>query len=837
MLVPLQVLWALRVIGVIGVPAPVCNSSDQLDLLQTSSSEVAVTKMKVRTLDSETCSTEDGVSLAEIESELEVLTSTIWDIADNVKELMENVTGEQQDKYDDLSANGCTTPDTDSWGDRLMNAGKVLAQGFQANLGSDFAKMASKSVASLIPYAGSIFSSLLELFWPSLDGSYDIWELIVGQVQDLVDESILKAELGSRQADLWAVKRDLMLFTKASTNAERRNFLSIALAKVEDVMAHLTTSSNHQQFIPLSIATATLHCTILRMRVDVGMEVYGSYDPSWKATLQGAVAYYQTYFNYTYGEWYKWRRGKLSTSPSDLRRRRACQTKLSDSISGHDYVVDYVGGMNDFDNVCDGLAQDQKDRTTREYSRDIIKALQSVMQLQRFIPGMESAQIQVLPAIEYVTLGPFAPYTQFIDSVTFRSHWPNPSERESNYACQGSTTGPGDIDKITVRSGSDIDMIQINYKDGQECASGGSGGDATEIDLSNKYVQGISEMCFDDYHMTHMTMTFSDGSEKSFGKGSCIVSSDGTITGDQSYRLVGAQMNSVSMGGPTLEVVMIEPMYQFVGLPVSTSSKPFTFKNDTMTSGEILYAKDGLQSADNAYTFLVQEDANLVVYDSSSSAIWYRSDVAPNDCPDTSTLQLRLQGDGNLVLYCGDTVLWAANTVSSSSSSICRVLAMQNDGQLALYNVGDQSGVWSSSGSVPIGFGPVQLTSPDSLGMGQRLVRNFYGNKAFEFGIEDGQPVVNKWPRTVPIWSAGSSCSETSEAHLTLQEDGNLVLYCDKANTIIPWATNTADPSLIKLSGVNKLILDADGALMLIDKKGLTTWSSAGEEYKYFAAN
>ena len=52
------------------------------------------------------------------------------------------------------------------------------------------------------------------------------------QVQDLVDESILKAELGSRQADLWAVKRDLMLFTKASTNAERRNFLSfLAMAR------------------------------------------------------------------------------------------------------------------------------------------------------------------------------------------------------------------------------------------------------------------------------------------------------------------------------------------------------------------------------------------------------------------------------------------------------------------------------------------------------------------------------------------------------------------------------------------------------------------------------
>ena len=53
------------------------------------------------------------------------------------------------------------------------------------------------------------------------------WTLIVAvQVQDLIDETILKKELNSRHADLWAIKRDLTLFTKSSTNTEQSNFLS-----------------------------------------------------------------------------------------------------------------------------------------------------------------------------------------------------------------------------------------------------------------------------------------------------------------------------------------------------------------------------------------------------------------------------------------------------------------------------------------------------------------------------------------------------------------------------------------------------------------------------------
>ncbi|CAK9032965.1 Patched domain-containing protein 3 (RND-type protein RNDEu-3) [Durusdinium trenchii] len=785
--------------------------------------QVAVKHAKKMKMKKEICSAEDEVKLAEMESELEALTNFVWDIPGNVKDLMETVTGKQEDEYDSLSQNGCGG--ATSWTDRLSNALKVTVQGFVTTAASDVAKKATKSVASLIPYAGAVLSAAIELFWPSSDSSYDIWELIVGQVQDLIDETILKKELNSRHADLWAIKRDLTLFTKSSTNTEQSNFLSIALAKVEDVMAHLTTSSNHVQYIPLSVAAATLHCIILRLRVDVGMELYGNYDPAWKAALQGAVAYYQTYFNYAYDEWYQWRREQLTTyydgtTTGQSHRRRQCKAKLSDSHTGNSYQVEVNDWNKDY---CEVVTQWQYNRTVREYAREIVTALQNVMQLQRYIPGMESAEIQVIPAIEYVTLGPFAPYTQFIDYVTYRV-------RNSEIASTRPTVcGPGDITKITVRSGSFVDKIQINYEDGQECAQGGSGGDAREIDLSNKYVQGISKMCFDDYQMTHMKMTLSDGSESSFGSGSCSVSSDGTVTGDQSYRLVGASIIGSS------RVIHVEPMYRFIGLPVSSTSNPSSFNSDTMTSGEILYANDVLQSADGTYTFRVQEDANLVVYDSSQRPIWASKDVAPNDCSDPSTLQLRLQtNDGNLVLYCGDAPLWASKTVASSS--ICRVLAMQNDGQLAMYNVGNQVGVWSSLGSIPIGFGPFQLTNPDSLAMGQRLVRNFYGtDKSFEFLIEDGQPVVKQWQQTTTVWSAGSSCSTTSEAHLTLQEDGNLVLICDKTETNSrPWATNTEDPSLKKLSGMNKLILDADGALRLINKRGATTWTSAGEEYRYF---
>lgn len=77
--------------------------------------------------------------------------------------------------------------------------------------------------------------------------------------------------------------------------------------------------------------------------------------------------------------------------------------------------------------------------------------------------------------------------------------------------------------------------------------------------------------------------------------------------------------------------------------------------------------------------FVLQEDANLVIYDLFDEVKW-TSDTA-KECDDASSLQLRFENDGNLVLYCGDEVLWQTQT--DAAVPICRVVAMQNDGALA----------------------------------------------------------------------------------------------------------------------------------------------------------
>ncbi|CAK9027843.1 unnamed protein product [Durusdinium trenchii] len=339
-------------------------------------------------------------------------------------------------------------------------------------------------------------------------------------------------------------------------------------------------------------------------------------------------------------------------------------------------------------------------------------------------------------------------------------------------------------------------------------------------------------MCFSDNSLTYMeicgTNVF-DGERKSFGTGECDARNGGAVIegeGD-TYKLAGATLK----GFVNENVFHVEPTYRFAAFQ---SFQRESFAKSAVRSGDILKAKDGLESPNNMYRFKVQEDANLVIYDVYDNVKWARSDVAPEDCADPSTLQLRLENGGNLVLFCGDLIKWESGT--GIPRDICRIVAMQNDGQLAMYNVaGQQSGVWSSGDSIPVGFGPSNLTSPHSLQLGQRLVQGYYGgSSSFVLSIESGRPVVNKW-QDKAIWTAPASCEATDNAaYLHLQEDGDLVLYCDEAHIRVGWATNTADPSLEQLSGVNGLFLNADGSLVLINKRGQIKWTSgSGQEYEY----
>ena len=237
-----------------------------------------------------------------------------------------------------------------------------------------------------------------------------------------------------------------------------------------------------------------------------GASLYGAYDFSWEADLEGAVAFYQSYFNYMYPEWYSWREGKIQASNLDSRRRNSrrraqCDVSITDELTGESYHVEMNNGMDvyawDTINSCSPVVSGwQKLRMMRERARSMVATLQTVMSLQRFIPGMESAPVQVLPSIQNVTLGPFAPYTQFISDVTYRGDFVSAHTPKSSCSAQDSFGGPGHITEVDFRSGAEVDWFDIQYEEDQDCYAGNSkGGDPGEIQELGGNRHGVG-VCF-----------------------------------------------------------------------------------------------------------------------------------------------------------------------------------------------------------------------------------------------------------------------------------------------------------------------------------------------------
>ena len=107
------------------------------------------------------------------------------------------------------------------------------------------------------------------------------------------------------------------------------------------------------------------------------------------------------------------------------------------------------------------------------------------MYLQRYVPGMETEPVEVLPAIKYVKLGPFAYVSQPVSNlqVSYSDDLPT--------AATNCDAGPGDITKVTVRSYNVVDGFQIYYADGGQCIGGANGGNADDFDLSDSRLPGV----------------------------------------------------------------------------------------------------------------------------------------------------------------------------------------------------------------------------------------------------------------------------------------------------------------------------------------------------------
>jgi hypothetical protein len=99
----------------------------------------------------------------------------------------------------------------------------------------------------------------------------------------------------------------------------------------------------------------------------------------------------------------------------------------------------------------------------------------------------------------------------------------------------------------------------------------------------------------------------------------------------------------------------------------------------------LIFPGQQLETANRQYRLRLQGDGNLVVYKTGKGAIWSSATHGK------SVSFLALQNDGNLVLYADDgKTLWTTKTNGKSKAT----LIMQGDGNLVLYRKG--RAIWSS---------------------------------------------------------------------------------------------------------------------------------------------
>ena len=154
-----------------------------------------------------------------------------------------------------------------------------------------------------------------------------------------------------------------------------------------------------------------------------------------------------------------------------------------------------------------------------------------------------------------------------------------------------------------------------------------------------------------------------------------------------------------------------------------------------------------MQTANRNFSYVMQADGNLVLYGSNGYPLWYSNTLQKN----INSTNLTLQTDGNLVLYSSTgTPLWSTGTFGNPGSK----LVMQTDGNLVLYS-STGTPLWSTGTS-----GRINYFNTNKLSSGQIILSN--------------QNII----------------SNDLKINLTLQTDGNLVLYSSTGTPL--WSTGTS---------------------------------------------
>lgn len=231
----------------------------------------------------------------------------------------------------------------------------------------------------------------------------------------------------------------------------------------------------------------------------------------------------------------------------------------------------------------------------------------------------------------------------------------------------------------------------------------------------------------------------------------------------------------------------------FVLAPPSSASSG----EEELRPGESLLSGEGLVSADGSQTLVVQPDGVLALFGAEPDPRWVSGPAAPG-----SSLVVAENGDVTLTAPDG-TVGWRPDAPATAGSTV----VLQDDGNLVVL---DPQGVqvWESGTAVR----PSILPSGGVLAPGDAL--SSPDGRHTLLVLDDGD-VALLGPDATTRWSTGT---EQPGSHLTLREDGNLVVTDPDGDRL--WRSRTAGhPG-------SSLVLQDDGDLVLYDPAGTAVWST-----------
>lgn len=255
--------------------------------------------------------------------------------------------------------------------------------------------------------------------------------------------------------------------------------------------------------------------------------------------------------------------------------------------------------------------------------------------------------------------------------------------------------------------------------------------------------------------------------------------------------------------------------------------------------GQVLGPGDALVSPDGQGTLIMQADGNLVDYAAVGGAnrVLWASGTQGN--PGAHAV---MQDDGNLVVYSpAGPPLWSSGTAGVPGATA----VVQDDGNVVVYGSGGTP-LWSSG--TAIGFaGPDEgpaLAAGQELGPGQylqspggryRLTVDPRGAPALYqqatnglWWLMEGSDSLDPAPG-VPTFFSCAICTGSATvvpgSYLTLQGDGNLVLY-PPGGGAGEWSSGTAG------SGGTDLRVQDDGNLVLYDAQGRAVWQTGTYQFR-----